>query len=257
MKKKSETFEKFKDFKKQVETENGKKIKVLRIDGGGEYGSREFKRFCKANGIKRHLTAAYTPQQNGVAERKNRTIFKMARSMLKGKNLHHSFWAEAVHTAVYVINRSPMKAVRNITPKEAWSGRKPQVKHLRVFGSVAYVHIPKEKRHKLEEKSLKCIFVGYNDVSKAYKLWDPEAKKVVISRDVIFEETGTEKDTQIIEFEDKMKEEPVTEEKTSKTPITYRRRKANEKKDAEQKDTESEDKTVGSTPSTSKQKQKE
>eukprot|EP01018_Ginkgo_biloba_P001301 Gb_29290 [translate_table: standard] len=250
LKKKSETFEKFKDFKKQVETESGKKIKVLRTDGGGEYGSREFKRFCKANDIKRHLTATFSiAEWSSRVKKQNRTIFEMVRSMLKGKNLHHSFWAEVVHTTMYVMNQSPTKAVRNIIPEEAWSSRKPQVKHLRVYGSVAYVHILKEKRHKLEEKSLKCIFVGYSDVSKAYKLWDPEAKRVVISRDVIFGNRYRKRHLSI-EFEDKKKEEPVTEEKTSKTPITYRRRKA------EQKEMESEEKKVGSTPSTSKPKLK-
>ncbi|KAL0349434.1 UNVERIFIED_CONTAM: Retrovirus-related Pol polyprotein from transposon TNT 1-94 [Sesamum angustifolium] len=95
------------------------------------------------------------PQQNGVSERKNRTVMEMARSMLQEKHLPKAFWAEAVYTAVYLLNRCPTKAVQNMTPIEAWSGKKPSAKYLRVFGSIYYVHIPTEKRHKLEEKTEK------------------------------------------------------------------------------------------------------
>jgi transposase InsO family protein len=106
------------------------------------------------NGIKRQLTASYTPQQNGVAERKNRTIVEMAKSMLKGKGLPNMFWAEAVATAVYLLNRSPTKAVKKRTPYEAWSGRKPEVSHFRIFGSIAYVHIPSEKIKKFDVRGI-------------------------------------------------------------------------------------------------------
>eukprot|EP01018_Ginkgo_biloba_P020396 Gb_28242 [translate_table: standard] len=141
LKQKSEAFKCFKHYKTMVEKQSGYYLKVLRMDRGGEFTSREFSDYCNNHGIKRQLTTTYTPQQNGVAERKNRTIMEMAQSMLKSKNLPNDYWAEAVATTVYILNRSPTKSVKNITPKEAWSGHKPSVTHFRVFGCVAYVHI--------------------------------------------------------------------------------------------------------------------
>eukprot|EP00253_Pinus_taeda_P035295 PITA_35295 len=102
LKNKSEVFEKFQNFKALVENQSGLRIKVLRIDRGGEYISKEFLRFCRENGIHKKFTARYTPQQNGVAERKNRTIMDMARSMLKAKHLPNDYWAEAVNCAAYI-----------------------------------------------------------------------------------------------------------------------------------------------------------
>lgn len=124
------------------------------------------------NGIKRQLTASYTPQQNGVAERKNRTIVEMAKSFLKGKGLPNMFWAEAVATAVYLFNRSPTKAVKKRIPYKAWSGRKAEVSHFRIFGSIAYVHIPSEKRKEFYDKSEKFLFIGYSNETKGvlYKI---------------------------------------------------------------------------------------
>eukprot|EP01018_Ginkgo_biloba_P015504 Gb_33414 [translate_table: standard] len=108
-----------------VEKQSGYYLKVLRTNRGGEFTSREFSDYCNNHGIKRQLTAAYTPQQNGVVERKNHTIMEMARNMLKSKNLPNDYWAEAV----YILNRSPTKSTKNITPKEAWSCHKPSVAH--------------------------------------------------------------------------------------------------------------------------------
>ena len=150
---KSEAFSCFIKFKVFVEKQSGLSLKTLRTDRGKEFTSNEFMNFCNQNGIKKQLTVRRTPQQNGVAERKNRTIVEMARSMLKGKNLPNEFWAEAVNTAVYILNRSPTKAVQNMTPYEAWFKRKPQVNNLKVFGCVCYYHIPAENRkEKFDEK---------------------------------------------------------------------------------------------------------
>ncbi|KAH9799278.1 hypothetical protein KPL71_000300 [Citrus sinensis] len=115
----------------------------------------------------------------------------MVRSLLQRSGLPKSFWPEAVVWSVYILNRSPTIAVQNITPEEAWSGCKPAVDHFRVFGCIAYVHVPDEKRRKLDHKGVKCIFLGVSDHSKAYKLYDPIIKKIVISRDVIFYEEKT------------------------------------------------------------------
>jgi transposase InsO family protein len=105
----------------------------MRSDRGGEFTSKEFKKFCDENGIRRPLTIPYSPQQNGIVERKNRTILNMARSMLKSKNLPKEFWAEAVDCAVYLSNRCPSRSVGNKTPQEAWSGYKPSVSHLKIY----------------------------------------------------------------------------------------------------------------------------
>lgn len=185
---KSEAFTSFKYFKNSVEKETGQFIKCLRTDRGGEFNSEEFNKFCQMNGIKRQLTAAYTPQQNGVAERKNRTVMNMVRSMLSEKMIPKTFWPEAVNWTVYVLNRSPTLAVKNVTPEEAWSGVKPSVEHFRVFGCVSHVHVPDVRRTKLENKSFACVLLGVSEESKAYRLYNPVSKRIVISRDVIFEE---------------------------------------------------------------------
>ena len=122
---------------------------------------------------------AYTPLQNGIAERKNCTILDMARSMVKAKHLPRTFWAEAVLCAVYLLNRCPTKSVRNKTPNEAWSGSKPLVGHLRIFGCIAYAHILDQKRKKLDDNGEKCIFTGYDKRSKAYRLYNPLTKKLI------------------------------------------------------------------------------
>ena len=112
----------------------------------------------------------------------------MTRSMLKTKGMPKEFWAEAVMCSVYVQNRCPHQILGQKTPQEFWSGHKPNVGHLRVFGSIAYAHVPDQQRKKLDDKSKKLIFVGYDDKSKAYRLYNPAENKVVISRDVQFDE---------------------------------------------------------------------
>eukprot|EP00253_Pinus_taeda_P015635 PITA_15635 len=106
--------------------------------------------------------------------------------MLKAKHLPHGYWAEAVTCAVYILNRCPTKAVMNKIPEEAWSGQKQTVTHMRVFGCVAYAHVPDQLRKKLDSKGEKCVFIGYCDESKAYKLYNPSTKKLIVSRDVQF-----------------------------------------------------------------------
>ena len=185
---KSEAFVVFKRFKIHVEKETNSFIRALRTDRGGEFTSQEFTNFCDVNGIRRQLTAAYTPQQNGVAERKNRTIMNMVCSMISEKKIPKPFWPEAVNWTVHVLNRSPTLAVQNKTPEEAWSGVKPSVEHFRVFGCISHVHVPDNKRTKLDDKSLSCILLGVSEGSKAYRLYDPTSQRIIISRDVVFEE---------------------------------------------------------------------
>lgn len=189
IKEKSEAFHQFRLFKSKVETESGRSIKCLRTDRGGEYTSTEFADYCKEKGIRRQLTTAYTPQQNGIAERKNRTVMNMVRSMLSARKVPKIFWAEAVNWTFYVLNRCPTHAVKDKTPQEAWNGIKPSVEHFRVWGSLAHAHIPDVKRSKLDDKSITCVMLGFSEESKGYKLYNPDTKKIVISKDVVFEET--------------------------------------------------------------------
>jgi transposase InsO family protein len=177
----------FKDFKAIIKKQNGYKIRTVRSDQGGEYTSNDFEAFCTQQGIRQQTTPAYTPQLNGVAERKNRMILDMARSLLKAKKLPKQYWAEAVSCAVYLLNCCPTRSLQVVTPEEAWSGHKPSVTHVRVFSCVAFAKIPDARRTKLDDKSEKCIFVGYGDRRMGYKLYNPITKKVIISRDVIFE----------------------------------------------------------------------
>lgn len=186
---KSEAFGTFKDFKASVEKESGVAVCCLRTDRGGEFCSKEFDEFCRTNGIKRQLTAGYTPQQNGVAERRNQTIMNLVRSTLTEKKMPKEFWAEGVRWITYVLNRSPTTALENQTPEEAWNGFKPDVKHFKVFGCIGHVHIPEAKRTKLDNKSCKCIFLGFSEESKAYRMYNPTSKKILVSRDVVFEES--------------------------------------------------------------------
>ena len=110
--------------------------------------------------------------------------------MLIDAHLPHKFWAEALSTAVYLRNRSPTKAVEDKTPYEAWSGDRPNVKHLRLFECIAYAHVPKDERKKLDSKSIKCIFLGYGAEIKGYQLYDVERGNVLHNRDVIFDESS-------------------------------------------------------------------
>ena len=115
----------------------------------------------------------------------------MVRSMLKEKYFPNEYWAEAVHYAAYILNICPTKAIMNRVLEEAWSDIKQDVTHMRVFGCVTYAHIPDQLRKKLDSKGEKCIFIGYSEESKAYRLYIPSTRKFVISRDVKFIEEKT------------------------------------------------------------------
>ena len=200
-----------------MENQTEKKIKALRTDNGGEFFKKEFEEFCKKCGIARQKTTPYTPQQNGVAEIMNRTLMEKARSMLSGTGLGQEFWAEVVETAYYLVNRSPSSALEDKTPHEVWNGKKPSISHLRVFGCDAYVHVPKYKRTKLDNKFERCIFIGYKDGLKGYKLWNPETRKVVYNRDVVFREVKDVVKHEIIPKEPKKIEFDLKEDESDST----------------------------------------
>ncbi|KAL1192839.1 Retrovirus-related Pol polyprotein from transposon TNT 1-94 [Cardamine amara subsp. amara] len=188
---KSEAFTKFCEWKKLVENQINKKVKCLRTDNGLEFVNKDFDGFCKQHGIERHKTCAYTPQQNGVAERMNRTIMEKVRCILDESGLGEEFWAEAVSTAVYQINRSPSLALDGGIPEELWLGRKPGYGHMRRFRSLVYVHVDQGK---LRPRALKGVFISYPEGGKGYKVWLLDESKCVISRNVVFVEETVFKD---------------------------------------------------------------
>ena len=188
MKNKDEVLEVFLKWKTKVENQTGRKIKVLRSDNGGEYKSDPFLKICQDCGIVRHFTVGGTPQQNGVAERMNRTLVEKVRCMLSNAGLDRKFWTEAVTYAQHLINHLPSSAINGKTPLEKWYG-KPATDYdtLRIFGSIAYYHV---KESKLDPRAKKALFMGFNAGVKGYRLWCLEAKKTIISRDVTFHESA-------------------------------------------------------------------
>ena len=139
-------------------------MKTLRTDNGLEYCNKLFEEFCEKNGIQRHKTVTYTPQQNGIAERMNKTLVEKVRCMLIYSKLPKTLWVEALNTACYLVNRSPSTAIDCKTPMELWSGRMADYTKLRIFGWTAYAHV---KQGKLELRALKCRFLGYPEGVKA------------------------------------------------------------------------------------------
>lgn len=168
-----------------VETQSERKIKKLRTDNGLEFCNLRFNSFCKDEGVVRHRTCTYTPQQNGVAERLNRTIMNKVRSMLSESGFELKFWAESAATAVYLINRSPSSAINFEVPEERWSSVMPDLTNLKRFGCLAFVHTSDGK---LNPRAKRGYFTGYPDGVKGFKVWLQDDKKVVISRDVVFKE---------------------------------------------------------------------
>ncbi|CAM8973030.1 unnamed protein product [Rhodiola kirilowii] len=189
LKTKDEAFAKFKDWRLLEENPIGKKVKALRTGNGLEFCNAEFDNFCIEHDILRNKTVRLTPQQNGVAERMNRTLLDKLRCLLFTSGLPKSFWGEALYTATYLVNRSPNRMLDFKCPMKLWNGKKPDLNELKFFGCAAYAHT---RQGKLDPRSTKCIFLGYQRSmgTKGYRLWDMNARgiKILISRDVIFYE---------------------------------------------------------------------
>lgn len=205
MRRKSDSLNMFKKYHKYVQVHTGHSVlklnfiqrtseiqgrmKSIRTDNGGEYISNAFKQYLIDHGISHQLTIAYTPQQNGVAERMNRTLIDLVRSMLLTAGIGKEFWAEALETAVYVRNRVTSRSLKEgMTPHHLWYGNPLDLSHLRIFGSDCFYTIPTKNVKKLDARANPAIFVGYFNQSKGYKLWDPAKRKMIVSRDVTFRE---------------------------------------------------------------------
>lgn len=170
----------------ELEVQAGSVVKAARTDNGTEYVNDAVRAYFKSKGIKHQTTVPYTPEQNGKAERLNRTLLDKVRCMLADTELHVKLWGEAVSCANYLRNRSPV-AGKAKTPWELFFGTVPDLSHLRTFGATAYVHVPKEKRTKLDFKSETGFMVGYGINTKGYRIY-MGGSRVVTARDVVFDE---------------------------------------------------------------------
>ncbi|KAJ9544308.1 hypothetical protein OSB04_024015 [Centaurea solstitialis] len=203
---KSEAFEKFKEFQSEVQNQLDRKIKFLRSDRGREYLSLEFDSHLRECGIVSQLTPPYTPQMNGVSERRNRTLLDLVRSMMCRSTLPVSFWGHALETAANILNKVPTKSVEK-TPYELWTGKKPKLSFLKIWGCEVYVK--RTTSEKLKPKSYKCFFVGYPNNSLGYYFYNPSENKVFVARNGEFleekflnqENTRNDIDLQIVEEE--------------------------------------------------------
>jgi hypothetical protein len=186
---KDETLSKLQIHIPRVETVTGQHINYFRSDGGGEYDSDVFRTYLRERGIHHEITNAYTPQENGVSEQMNRTIMEMARCLLHDSGLPRTFWGYTVLHSAHILNILPSCALNTqTTPEEILIGNKPSIAHLRIFGCTAYVHIPKEKRQKLDIKTMECIYIGHAENRKAYQLYHTPSRRIFQSRDVTFNE---------------------------------------------------------------------
>ncbi|HEV7736248.1 MAG TPA: reverse transcriptase domain-containing protein, partial [Chlamydiales bacterium] len=186
---KDEAFENYRNFANVVSTSFERKIKSIRSDRGGEFLSEVFNQFLLNQGTTHQLTAPYTPQQNGMAERANRTVVQAAKAMLHSAGLSYGFWERAIETAVFARNRSPTQSLSFKSPYELLFGRPPDLSYMRIFGCLAYRNIPSDNRRKLDPSAEKLIFVGYDTQTKGYRLWDSNKRRFIVTSDVVFEET--------------------------------------------------------------------
>jgi len=188
-----------------------------------EYFNKSLKQIFDDMGIKHERTNVDTPQMNGVAERINRTLLDLVRAMLKNAELPQRFWAETVVTACYIKNRVIHSSINNI-PEKIWTGNKPSVKHLKVYDCLVYAHIIKQGRHKLDSRRKECILVGYSNLTKRYRLWDPTKGDIIQTKHVEF-------------IEDVYGYEYIYSKKTFETPF-IENNNINDTKDIDEEDTD-------------------
>lgn len=182
---KSDALDYFKALVALIQNELKVKVIKLKSDWGGEFTSNVFKQYLIDSGTQDELSAAYTPEQNSLIERRNRTVVEAMRTMLHSvSSLPLSLWAEAPSTTIHVWNRTVNTQLVNITPYEKVISSKPDLSYFRTFGSTTYQHVPKSLRNKLAAKSEKVVFVGYTGMGKSYRLWHPGTKKISVSSGV-------------------------------------------------------------------------
>ncbi|CAI7914827.1 unnamed protein product [Closterium sp. NIES-54] len=172
-----------------VERESGKRVKAIRSERGGAFLGVEFRSWLKRHGIKQQLTTAYTPQSNGMAGKANRTIIEGRRTMLVDSSLPLRFWPLAIRHATIIKNRVLTHVgAQHCVPMEKWSGKKPLVDILCVFECMGLMHVPKEKRDKLQAAAVWAVHFGLARVSKGWLMWDPKSNTIFTTRDAKFME---------------------------------------------------------------------
>ncbi|SCZ92180.1 BZ3500_MvSof-1268-A1-R1_Chr5-2g07688 [Microbotryum saponariae] len=186
---KSEVFGIFKTWLAEVELETGATLKVLRTDNGGEYCSRAFTEFCKTRGTRRQYSIPRTPQQNGRAERVNRSIVEGVLALLVDAHLPKTFWEEAAAYFVYCKNLCQHAALDKATPNSVWQGDHTTASALHPFGCTAWLTVAPELRSKLDPKAVRVFFTGYDLASKAFRFYDTTTQKIILGRNATFLDT--------------------------------------------------------------------
>ena len=176
---KDEAFGFVRDLVLKLRNESQRPMRAIRSDNGREFRNSRFDSFCSDHGLQHQFSSPYTPPQNGVVERKNRTLVEMARMMLDEHRTPRCFWAEAVNTACYIANRIFLRAFLKKTSYELWFGRQPSVKHLRLFGCKCFVLKKGGHMDKFESHCLDDVLLGYASRSRAFRVWIIETRQVV------------------------------------------------------------------------------
>ena len=185
---KDEVFSHFRSLALRLFTELPGALKAIRSDNGTEFKNYLFDAFCLEHGIEHQYSAPRVPQQNGVVERKNRTLVEMARTMLDEHRTPRRFWAEAISTACYISNRIFLRSILNLTSYELRFGRKPKVSHLRVFGCRCFI-LKRGNLDKFESRSSDGIFLGYSPHGHSYRVFNLDTNTIMESCDVTFDES--------------------------------------------------------------------
>ena len=186
---KSDVFATFKTFIKRIHNEFETTIKKVRSDNESEFKNTRIGELCDEFGIRHQFLAKYTPQSNGLVERKNRTLIDIARFMLSGYNVSQSFWAEAINMVCFYINRLYCHPMLEKTPYELLNGRKPNITYFRVFGCKCYILKKGTRLAKFDKKCDKGFLLGYSTTSKAYRVWNLDSATLEEVHDVEFDET--------------------------------------------------------------------
>jgi hypothetical protein len=190
LQKKSQTQEPLKIFLRRTQNEFKLRIKKIRSDNGTEFKNSQIEGFLEEEGIKHEFSSPYTPQQNGAVERKNRTLLDMARIMLDEYKTLDWFWAEAINTACYSINRLYLHRILQKTSYEVLTGKKPNISYFRVFGSKFFIVIKRGRNSKFAPKAVEGFLLGYDSNIRAYRVFNKSTKLVEVSCDIVFDETN-------------------------------------------------------------------
>jgi hypothetical protein len=187
---KSQTQETLKGFLRQAQNEFGMRIIKIRSDNGTEFKNSQIEGFLEDEGIKHEFSSPYTPQQNGVVERKNRTLLDMVRTMLDDYKTPDQFWAEAINTACYSINRLYLHRILKKTSYKLLTGKKSNVSYFRVFGSKCFILVKRGRKSKFVPKAVEGFLLGYDSNTRAYRAFNKSTGLVEVSCDIVFDETN-------------------------------------------------------------------